>query len=219
MPTNAYETIIWDWNGTLLDDVELAIQVMNQMLQQANYPTIGLETYRTIFDFPVRIYYERAGFDLAQHNFEQLADRFCREFENGLDAASLFAEATSTIAGLGELNHFVLSNTEHSALQRMLTRFELNQAFTAIQGMSHNTATGKVGIGKTLIATHNLNPATTLLVGDTTHDAEVAQALNTRCLLIATGHHSQKRLQATGAPVVNSLAAARQFIQGARGAV
>jgi phosphoglycolate phosphatase len=207
-----YETIIWDWNGTLLDDVGLAISVMNRMLEQHGYPQIDRHQYTNIFDFPVRGYYQRAGFDLGEHDFESLSTTFCDAFEVDLHKASLFRDTRATVTGLSGFRQFVLSNTEHDALIRMLGICELNNAFEGIYGLQHNQATGKLNIGHRLLSLNNIDPQQVLLVGDTTHDAEVAKALGANCLLVSTGHNSRTRLEATGYEVVDSLRQVSQFL-------
>ena len=60
------ELVLWDWNGTLLDDVELCENALNRLLQRYGYPQrYDHEQYRAIFGFPVEDYYVRAGFDFA----------------------------------------------------------------------------------------------------------------------------------------------------------
>lgn len=58
--------IIWDWNGTILNDVDHAVAMMNTLLVEHNLPLIDREYYREIFDFPVLHYYQKLGF-----NFEK----------------------------------------------------------------------------------------------------------------------------------------------------
>ncbi len=200
-----YDAIVWDWNGTLLDDVSLAVRVMNQMLAEHGHSQITNEVYARVFEFPVQRYYESIGFDLTVHDFSELSDRFCGDFEAGLQEATLFVAATETLAKLSALSHFVLSNTEQSALDRMLAKFDIAHRFQAAYGLNNNHATGKIGIGHELLATHQIDSSRALLVGDTTHDAEVAAALGVDCLLVATGHNSRSRLEAVGVPVVGSL--------------
>ena len=57
MKMKKYETVIWDWNGTLLDDVTLSLSIVNELLLEHNIPILTRERYREIFDFPVRLYY------------------------------------------------------------------------------------------------------------------------------------------------------------------
>ncbi|MDD3146293.1 MAG: HAD hydrolase-like protein, partial [Candidatus Riflebacteria bacterium] len=64
----------------------------------------------------------------------------------------------------------------------------------------------KIELGQHLIAETGCKKETAVMIGDTVHDFEAASAMGIPCILIAAGHNSKKRLQATGVPVVNSLA-------------
>src|SRR5262245_43055202 len=50
--------VIWDWNGTLLNDVTHAIDTINFLLEPRGLPLMSIERYREIFGFPIRRYYE-----------------------------------------------------------------------------------------------------------------------------------------------------------------
>ena len=55
--------VFWDWNGTLLDDVEFTRGCLNWLLEQHGYPQrYDLAAYREVFGFPIEAYYQRAGF-------------------------------------------------------------------------------------------------------------------------------------------------------------
>ena len=94
----------------------------------------------------------------------------------------------------------------------MLHKFDIGHHFEAAYGLSNNHATGKVDIGDDLLGTHQVNRRRAVLIGDTTHDAEVARALGVDCLLVATGHNSEARLEALNVPVVGSLDDVHRFI-------
>jgi phosphoglycolate phosphatase len=64
--------IIWDWNGTLLDDTELSVQTMNQMLQKRNLQQLTHASYKEVFSFPVKDYYRKIGFNFTSEPFEYL---------------------------------------------------------------------------------------------------------------------------------------------------
>ena len=71
-------------------------------------------------------------------------------------------------------------------------------------GTDNIYAQGKVAQGKQWIAQLHWQPKEIVLVGDTLHDFEVAEAIGTNCLLLAHGHHTPERLASSGAPVVHS---------------
>ncbi|MGB4122932.1 MAG: HAD hydrolase-like protein, partial [Bacteroidales bacterium] len=80
--TKHYKAIIWDWNGTLLDDLEICIDAMNMMLHKRGYKLLEKQHYKEIFTFPVRDYYERVGFDFEKHDWETIALEFIRDYRD-----------------------------------------------------------------------------------------------------------------------------------------
>ena len=57
-----YKHIIWDWNGTPLDDRWLCIEAIINTLTKRNMNTITDNEYVELFCFPVKDYYKKLGF-------------------------------------------------------------------------------------------------------------------------------------------------------------
>ena len=87
---------------------------------------------------------------------------------------------------------------------RMLTAFQLQEAFDGIQGMANTLALGKLGEARLLLEAYNLARRNTVFIGDTIHDAELASALGVSCILLSTGHQSRAWLAKTHCPIVGS---------------
>jgi phosphoglycolate phosphatase len=207
MKLKKYETVIWDWNGTLLDDVALSISIVNEILVEYDVPTLTPERYREIFDFPVRLYYERAGLNLNVVDFETISGAFCARFESRLRLAPLFPSVNRALEMISQsgARQFLLSGTEHHALNRMVRSFGLDGKFDAIKGMADGLATGKLSAAKELLDRFHIEPHSSVFVGDTAHDAEVSDSLGMECVLISSGHHSHERLSRLNYPVFSSL--------------
>ena len=77
---SAYRHVIWDWNGTLLDDAWLCVEITSGLLRRRHLEPLTPERYERLFDFPVRIYYERLGFDLEAESFEEIGSEFIEEY-------------------------------------------------------------------------------------------------------------------------------------------
>jgi len=213
-----YESIIWDWNGTLLDDVTVALEIVNDLLEECGVPRLTTDRYREIFDFPVTLYYERAGLDLKRHDFNWVSERFCDRFEKEFDRVPLFSEAPEVLRAVRDsgMRQFLLSGTEHHALHRMTTRRGALKFFDAAKGLHDNKAAGKHSAAKDMVEQFQLQPARTVMIGDTTHDADVARHLGVECILVTSGHHSRDRLIQKGCPVVDSLSALSESLQLSR---
>ncbi|HEX9062871.1 MAG TPA: HAD hydrolase-like protein, partial [Clostridia bacterium] len=76
-----YKHIIWDWNGTILNDVDLSLDLINGLLAQYNLKTISLSEYRNYFTIPVREYYSKIGFDFSKDSFEIIGKKWMDEYE------------------------------------------------------------------------------------------------------------------------------------------
>ena len=162
------ELILWDWNGTLLDDVELCVDALNRLLEKHAYPQrYDRDQYRAIFGFPIEEYYVRAGFDFSRHSFAMLAG------------------------------------------ERHVTGY-----FDRLLGLGDIYAKSKVELGRRFMQEEGIDPARAVMIGDSVHDFEVAQAMGTACVLQCSGHQNRQTLAATGAPVVEDLREAAQLILG-----
>ena len=74
-----YQAIIWDFNGTLFDDLSESLKVLNLMLTKRGYaPVETVDKYKEIFGFPIRDYYVKAGFDFTKEPFEVPAKQYVK---------------------------------------------------------------------------------------------------------------------------------------------
>ena len=202
-----YRHVIWDWNGTLFDDAWLCVDIMNGMLRERNLPEMSLQKYAEIFDFPVRDYYAKLGFDDAIDPFEKLSDTFIGEYLRRKFECQLRDGTRETLAGLQEngVQQSVLSAAKHDHLLRILGHFEIMDFFRDVSGIDNHHADGKLENAHAMMAALKLSPKTTLLVGDSLHDWHVAEAIGVDCVLIPGGHQSPGRLTAAGAKMIHSL--------------
>jgi len=208
--------ILWDWNGTLLDDVSICINLINGMLTRRGHPAISRERYREIFTFPVKEYYKKAGFDLENEDFGQLAVEFIQGYHAAFPNAGLFKESRLLLLAFrnASLPQAILSAMEQGSLQYSLASHCIDSFFSVIQGIDNHHADGKLEAGRALMEKLTILPSDILLIGDTLHDAEVADALGVNCLLVASGHQSIHRLQQSGKTVVPGLASLLPLVQG-----
>ena len=202
-----FQHIIWDWNGTLLDDTQAGVNAVNAMLAARGLPTIDVTRYRDIFGFPVRNFYSAVGFRLESEDWDAMArefhDRFLADATLRLHARAAEALAYFQQAGTGQS---VLSASEQSILDAMLSDYGVSHFFSSVCGVDNLYGHSKLELGRALLSRLDLPPETVLMIGDSLHDHEVAVALGVHCLLVAQGHQSYARLARSGAPVLPSLA-------------
>ncbi len=199
--------VIWDWNGTLLDDLKLCVQTINQLLARRNLPLVDTFFYREVFSFPVKDYYRRIGFDFEQEEFEVPALEFTDLYNAGINHCRLHSSAKKTIRHFHDLQirQFVLSAMQHDLLEKTLTSKGIRHFFEKIAGLDDHFAVSKLEQGRRLLKEIDEDPREIFLIGDTIHDYEVATELGVGCILIADGHQSKERLQKTGVQVLDAL--------------
>lgn len=209
MPRSHYRHIIWDWNGTLLDDLDVSIAVMNRLLGPRRLPLLDRTRYHALFEFPVARYYSSLGFDPHTDPFEKVSAEFIAGYEASRLEAALHRHARNTLHAVGAagLGQSILSAYHRDTLREIVAHFGLTGFFREIAGLDNIHAHSKVALGRELVARLDLPPAEMLLVGDTLHDLEVARELGVACVLVAAGHHPAERLRAGGVPVYPDLAA------------
>ena len=203
-----YKHIIWDWNGTLLNDAWLFVDIMNDVLINRNMNTITVEKYREIFSFPVKDYYKKLGFDLNKESFHKSGMEFIKAYKKRRYEADLYPRVNTILSKLltiRDIHHSILSAQHQSLLNDLTKYYNICEYFIKINGLNDYYANSKVDKGIEWMKKIGLKSKEILFIGDTDHDFEVAQALGTDCLLISHGHHCHSRLIQTGAPVIHEI--------------
>ena len=194
MKLDQYHTIIWDWNGTLLDDVEMCIRCMNRLLEPRNIPLLTKEKYQEVFTFPVQDYYENLGIDFNKDPFNIIGHDFMDLYFKELPDCKLHEETMSVLAYFHQQGkkQYILSAMEHQALLQAMKNYKIDHFFEAVYGIDNHLAAGKIDRGIQMIKEHQIEDA--IMFGDTLHDKEVADVLGLDIVLIANGHQNFNRL-------------------------
>ena len=197
--------LIWDWNGTLLDDVSAAVNALNRMLVSRGASPITVDRYRRRFGFPVRPFYAELGVDLEKWNWDQI----CEDFHSFV-AAEPQRLREDAIVALGKARDLgfaqcVLSALRQDLLDGAVECYGLGDFFDRAYGVDNLDGASKMQRGRELIASLGPNGRNAVMIGDTLHDAEVAKELGVRCILVSCGHQFADRLSAAGCSVVPSL--------------
>lgn len=199
--------VIWDWNGTLLNDAKLAVETINSMLVRRNLPQLSVDRYKQVFTFPVKEYYRKIGFDFEAEPFEVPALEFIERYNEQVKGCCLHQDSTTVLnyfQSLG-IRQFVLSAMQQNTLDECLNHYQIDHFFDHVSGLDNHYAASKIENGHRLIAELKLDARELVLIGDTIHDYEVAAELGCQCILIANGHQSREILEATDAWVIDHL--------------
>ena len=209
-----YDCCIWDFNGTLLDDVMTGIDSVNTLLCERGLTQIeGVEHYRRIFRFPIIEYYRSLGFDFEREPYEELAPKWVALYLENVKKAGLYYDVVQTLEKLRAegIPQFVLSATELDMLEGQLESLGIRSYFEEVMGLDNIHAGSKLSLARLWRERHP--DARAVLIGDTDHDAQTACELGADCVLVCRGHQSKEHLLSTGAVVVDDLAAAYDLMK------
>ena len=210
-----YSHILWDFNGTLLDDVGIGIECINLLLTSRGLPSLrNREEYQRHFRFPIEEYYRSVGFDFSKDPYDILAHEWVAFYREREDSAPLFegAEEILTYVQSRQIPQILFSATQREMLLQQIEALGIARYFNEILGSDNIYAAGKVAVGKAWMAA--VMPERALLIGDSLHDAEAAREMGLECILIARGHQSRETLRAAGVPVLEDLLQVREFLEG-----
>jgi phosphoglycolate phosphatase len=207
MDNKTYAHIIWDWNGTLLDDLNLCLEIINNLLSKNHLPAVSRDNYLAIFGFPVQDYYQNIGFDFEKESFEFVSTEFISAYEKGRPNCLLMSGAQETLEWFlsSGYTQSILSASKQAYLNKAVLDYGIKDYFISINGLDNHHAAGKFDLAKEFMIDQDLAPNTILLIGDTLHDAEIAASLGVDCWLIPNGHQGRQRLESAGVPILDSL--------------
>jgi phosphoglycolate phosphatase len=204
--------ILWDWNGTLLDDTQAAFDTLNIMLRKRGAEEITMDFYRDNFSFPVRPFYEAIGVKLEAEDWDELAVEYHDIY--ALQRKKLNIE---TVAALSAVSEAGAGQSIISALrQDLLTaavrdEYGLGGFFEYIYGVDNLDGASKLTRAQELVANLRRRGEYDLtLIGDSLHDKEVADELGVKCVLCSQGSHAHWRLERV-APTSSTLLNAVQM--------
>ena len=211
---NTLPYIIWDWNGTLIDDVSAAVNALNRMLSIRGVAPVTRDFYRAHFGFPVRPFYAVAGLDMEKEDWDKICTDF-HEFIAEEPDQHLRPDAKDALQLVRDMggHQSILSALRQDLLLRDTAHEGVQAAFDGIFGVDNLDGATKLSRGHDLVA--HLKSSGLLasgqslfFIGDTLHDAEVGVALGATPILVEGGHQSSERLRAAGYAVAPSLLAA-----------
>lgn len=194
--------VIWDWNGTLLDDTDACIGALNQMLARRGKPLVTREFFRSNFSFPARQFYRRLDMDVRDCEWDALAREY---YEAYLAQPAKLNEQTRAALEFVRARGWrqsVVSALRQDCLRAHLASHGLTDYFVDVVGSDNLSGASKLDSARRFIG--SLSGEDVVMIGDAIHDWEVAQAVGVACRLVSVGSHARERL-ASHAPTFDTL--------------
>lgn len=200
--------IIWDWNGTLLSDVDACVESMNKMLSIREMGRLTHDRYKSIFTFPVQSYYERLGFDFKTDSFEELSIEYIDLYNKQAINSPLQEGALESLNYFRSLNfaQVIISAAEQTLLEKQVEQRGITEYFDSLIGLDNIHAKSKLQNALDYINDSQFDVKNTILIGDTYHDYEVAKGIGCKCILVNNGHQYLNQMETNESiEIINSL--------------
>jgi phosphoglycolate phosphatase len=197
---STYDVIVWDWNGTLLDDSYFTHKVISKIMNEEGLAPITIEQYRKHFGFPIANYYASIGLPSFGTEFDRVAHKFVEGYRLYNDELSLYKDSIHLLEAVksSEKKQYVLSAAKSDDLKMQMGRFNIMHYFNDISGANDIYAHGKIDQAKamkTYFDTQGYKKG--VYIGDTDHDYEVSQVLGFDFCFSAEGHQCVSKIDIT----------------------
>lgn len=201
-----YTYCIWDFNGTVLDDVDLGVYSVNTLLEKHQIELrLSKSEYRACFDFPIIDYYRKLGFDFEKTPYDILAKDWVEIYLDNLDRAGLPSDLISSLNFFREngVLQSILSASENEMLNRQVRGLGIAQYFEDVMGIDNIYGDSKLAIARKWRDAHPEDKV--IFIGDTTHDIETAKVLCADCYIVCAGHQCRERFADCNVKLFESL--------------
>lgn len=187
------DCVFWDWNGTLLNDLDYSLGVTNGILDRHGIKTLSKDYYQKHFTIPVVHYYNHLGLEKSQLSFDELSKLFIKNYMNSHHTLELFPGARDCLNHLNSRNvKQVLFSAAHiDEIIFQVQHHKLEQFFQVLSGADNHSGGCKLDRGLLIKKEHGFDCGA--LVGDTLHDIEIGKALGFDTIWVSDGHQSLER--------------------------
>lgn len=180
---------IFDWSGTLVDDMGIVVDATNFVFQEYGISKMGRETFRKEFTLPYDIFYRRY---LPDASMEEVESRFRKGFAESKVKVTVLPYAREFLDALkaSGCKLYILSSMDEQG-------FEAQAKILGLDGYFEETYAGVLDkrevIGQ-MMETHSMGQQDTVFVGDMTHDVETAHHAGVMSIGVLTGYNTAELL-------------------------
>ncbi|WP_246150403.1 HAD family hydrolase [Streptomyces qinzhouensis] len=205
--------LVWDWNGTLLDDMTAVVGATNAALEAVEFGPITVEEYRSWYCIPIPRFYERMlGRMPTDQEWVAMEVAFQAAYVERQDGCGLTVGAAELLVewrGAGR-SQSLLSMYGHEELVPAVRRRGIESHFVRVDGRRGPSGGSKAeSMARHLRAlARTVSPERTVVIGDAADDALAAAHVGAHAVLYTGGSHIRENLEPVGVPVVDSLAEA-----------
>lgn len=209
-----YTHVIWDWNGTLLNDIGASLASVNDMLARRGMAEIDVHRYRECIGIPIKVFYEQV-FELEKEDYPALLAEYNAGYMHHLSECGLTEGAEEALGYFRSrgIKQAIVSSSNNEQLQRNTVSFGIADYFEKILGSADYLAGSKIDRARAYLEASSDENQSVLVVGDLEHDADLAAEIGADCVLLSSGHEKPERLKNANVPIIGNLKELVLFVQ------
>lgn len=211
--------VVWDWNGTLLDDLRIVIDAVNRSLGALGWDVIDEQGYRDHFTRPVRSFYDSlAGRMVTDDEWQLLNEGFHDHYFTLVPKARLAPDARDALSAVEERgwSQSLLSMSPQGYLESIVRSTGIEGYFLAIDGLSGETGGNKALHLEEHLSRLEVEAAVAVVIGDTPDDAAAARHVGASVILYDGGSHHLPTLEGVGVAIAHTLVEAVEMVEEGR---
>jgi phosphoglycolate phosphatase len=215
-PTRRFDLIVFDWDGTLVDSTTLISEALQQACRDLGQPVPDDAAARYVIGLGLADAMKTVAPRLPQHRYPELGARYREHYLAREAGIPLFAGARELLADLAAAGYLlaVATGKTRAGLARSMTRIGLDGVFHATRCADEGLPKPHPDMLLHLMSRLDVAPHVTLMIGDTTHDLDLAQSAGASCLAVAYGAHPHEALaQRVPLATVHSVAELRDWLE------
>jgi len=217
-PTNRH--LVWDWNGTLFNDLNDVVAATNSTLQWMGHPAITSARYRELYCRPVKTFHEKLiGHAISQPMWDVINAQFLAAYASNRRSAALAHDALICLAEARRLgmSQSLLSMMWHEQLLGDVAHYGVTAFFSVVDGDRDGKGETKASLLSRHLAAQRIAPRFVIVIGDTVDDALAAQAVGARCILVTANAAQSAATLKAFAPTVRTLTDALGIVRSSDG--
>lgn len=211
-----YPFVIFDWDGTLADSTAVIKRALQRSAEDLGYPIPTDAQASFIIGMGLRPALEHAIPTLREEDLTRLTDRFRHHFVSGENEIVLFDGVPEMLAGLKARGHSlaVATGKSRKGLDRAFDTLGLREYFVASRCADEGFSKPHPGMLHALFDLTGMTALDAVMIGDTTHDLQLAENAGTAAIGVTYGAHERALLEAhQPLTLVDSVSALQSFLE------
>ncbi len=209
-----FDCVIWDWNGTLINDAHIACAAVNDILCDLGRKNIDMDDYYHLMRDGMDHYYDYLFYP-EKAPFDRLVVWFSKYYDERIKNASLHEGTVNVLKTLRDMGivQAVVSSSHKEKVRRDTCAFGIDSYFDEVLGADDLMIGSKTERARLYLERKGISPERTLFVGDMTHDRDTAAGVGAEYVVIPKGHQNRALLESKGVKLITDITDVIEYVK------